>query len=76
MTKSKYKSSMTAPRFARIPSFMKTLAWELGITLDIDVDKFFLREAIRFQVCGDSEKVKRFADALNKAIDEWEATAT
>jgi len=67
---------MTAPRFARIPSFMKTLAWELGVTLDIDVDKFFLRETIRFQACGDSEKVERFADALNKAIDEWEAIAT
>ncbi len=66
-------SWVEAPKFANVPTFLKNLAWQLGVNIEIEVDKGWLRETVRFKVEGDEEKVKKFASIFNKAAEEYQA---
>lgn len=67
------RSWVEAPKFANVPTFLKNLAWQLDLNIDIEVDKGFFRETVRFKVEGDEEKVRKFASVFNKAAEEYQA---
>ena len=67
------RSWVEAPKFANVPTFLKNLAWQLGIDIEIEVDKGWLRETVRFKVEGDEMKVKKFISVFNQAAEEYQA---
>jgi len=66
------RSCVEAPKFAYVPTFLKNTAWQLGLKIEIEVDKGWLRETIRFKVEGDENKLKTFKINLEKAIQEYQ----
>lgn len=67
------RSWVEAPKFANVPTFLKNLAWQLGINIEIEVDKGWLRETVRFKVEGEEAKVKKFISVFNQAAEEYQA---
>jgi hypothetical protein len=67
------RSWVEAPKFANVPTFLKNLAWQLGLNIEIEVDKGFFRETVRFKVEGDEDKVRKFASVFNEAAKEYQA---
>lgn len=64
-------STCAAPRWAKVPSFLRDQAWTLGLKIEVEVDKGWIRENVRFRVEGDAEKVKEFAARLEQAGNEY-----
>ena len=67
------RSWVEAPKFANVPTFLKNLAWQLGINIEIEVEKGWLRETVRFKVEGEETKVKKFISVFNQAAEEYQA---
>ncbi len=66
-----FSEVVVAPRFARVPTFIRDMAFILGLDLSIEVEKHFIRETVRFRVEGDEGKVGRFRTALAEAMSEY-----
>jgi hypothetical protein len=67
------RSWVEAPKFANVPTFLKNLAWQLGINIEIEVEKGWFRETVRFKVEGEETKVKKFFSVFNQAAEEYQA---
>lgn len=67
------RSWIEAPRFANGPTFLKNLAWQLGLNIEIEVDKGWLRETVRFKVEGEEGKLRKFKVVLEEALQEYQA---
>ena len=67
------KSTWEAPRWAKVSSFIRDVAWHLGLECEINVDKGLIRERGRFKVSGEENKLKTFKKALASAIKEYES---
>jgi hypothetical protein len=67
------RSWVEAPKFANVPTFLKNLAWQLGLNIEIEVDKGWLRETVRFKIEGEEAKVKKFTFVFNQAAEEYQA---
>lgn len=59
------------PRWAGFPTFIKNLAWKLGLDCTVEVDKGILRETVRFKVEGYGYKLEKFAKILQDSMDEY-----
>ena len=67
----KFKAWIEAPKFAGVPSFLKTTAWQLDIEIKVDVDSGWWFETVRFEVNGEENKVRKFQRILKQAIEEY-----
>lgn len=76
MTQFHYSNIMECSKSAEFPKFVKNLAWELDLKIDIEIDEsglIFKRQTTRFKVSGASrEKVEIFARAVNGAVDDYQ----
>lgn len=66
------KSWIEAPRWAGASKFIKNLAWELGLQLQIDIDKGFFTETVRFKVSGTESKLKQFSNTYANSISHYQ----
>ena len=65
------RTFVEAPKWAKLPSFIKNVCWSLGLDYKVEVDKGWISENIRFMVSGEEEKVNQFIKALNDAALSW-----
>ena len=73
MEEASIKTTCEGPRWACIPEFIKNLAFELDLKCDIDVDKGWIRENIRFKVSGAAAGVLAFKRVFEKAFKQYNA---
>lgn len=66
------KSMIEAPRWAGASKFIKNLAWELGLELQIEVDKGFIRETVRYKVSGTESKLRNFQRIFEQSCAEYQ----
>jgi len=50
------KSYIEAPRWAAFPEFLRNRCFVLGLDLEIDIDKGWIRETVRFKIEGKESK--------------------
>ena len=62
------KSYIDAPRWAKVPKFLRQLAFELDLKIDIDVEKSLLRERTYFTVYGKKSQLEKFKNVFEVAI--------
>lgn len=65
------KSTWAAPRWAKVSSFIKDVAFELGLECEVDVDKGLIRERGRFKVSGDENALRLFKKAFESAAEKY-----
>lgn len=65
------RESCRALRTAGMPEFIKGLAWRLGLECQVEVDKGWIKESVRWEVSGNEETLVRFKDAFELAIKEY-----
>lgn len=72
----RYSNVMECPKSAGFPTFIKDLAWELNLKIDIEVEEsgfIFKRQKIRFRVTGESkEKMEQFVTAVLRSVEDYE----
>lgn len=67
----KFKSVIEGPRWAGLSTFMKNSAHMAGVELDLDIDKGWFTETIRFTVQGTKEKVLSFLKAMDRSVEAY-----
>lgn len=72
----KYRDYCEAPRWARVPAFIKNTAFMLGLDVSMDIDAGLIRETVRFEVSGDQEKVSEFIKAFLASVKEYQSRAS
>lgn len=60
-----------APKFARLPTFIKDECWKRGLRVDMEVTKGWIRESVRIKVSGDKTKVHDFRSAMYYALESF-----
>ena len=64
-------SYFEGPRWAAFPSYIKTTCHMLGLKLDMEVDKGFLRETVRFKVVGPESALRQFNAQLEADVTDY-----
>jgi len=59
MSVGQYKNWIESPKWASVPLFIKNLAFDLDLELQIEVDKGFIRETTHFKVNGEDKKIDK-----------------
>jgi len=76
----RYSSIVECAKSAQFPSFIKDLAHELDIKLEIDIEEsglLFKRQKIRFKVMSpNKQKVECFMHKLHNAINDYQNRLT
>jgi len=73
----KYKNTIECPKSANFIPFIKNLAWELGLKLNLDFDEtgwIFKQQHIRFEVNSEDEsQVQMFVNRLCGAVEDYQS---
>lgn len=69
---STFRDLIEGPRWAGISGFIKDTAFLFGLKLNIDVDKGWLRETVRFEVEGGENAVAKFKTTLYDAMADYQ----
>jgi hypothetical protein len=67
----KGKSYIEGPRWARLQSFLKKLAFDHGLEITLDVEKGLIFETVFFEVEGDADKIIAFGNSFVKAAEGY-----
>lgn len=67
-----YRDMIEAPRWAGAQKLVRDLAWGYELKLEIQADKGWLRETVRFSVEGDDRKVDKFKRDLYASIEDYQ----
>ena len=62
------RSRIEASIFAHVLSVLYELAYEIGVDIEIHVERDFIRETTYFRVVGQADKVQQFKLMLEKSI--------
>ena len=62
---------LEAPRFAKFPSWLKDAVWGTDMKLEMEVDKGWLRETVRFKVTGPQAQLDRLMSAFEETLDDY-----
>lgn len=65
------KSYVEAPRWAKFPDFLKNYCFIKGLELELDIDKHFIRETIRFKISGSESELQRVKKVIEESIEEY-----
>jgi len=69
------KSYIKGPKTARLSAFLKELAVDVGITVEItDIDRGWFTETVFFTVTGERAKLTNFNEYIQLAIVSHNAT--
>lgn len=61
------------PRWAKVPSFLRDLAWRLNLRIEIETEKGWFRERVRARVHGPVDAVKEFERQYDDAVRDYNA---
>lgn len=71
MSECEWRGWVRGLRLADLPSFIKTACWERGLPVELDIDKGWIRETVRFKVQGSAEQLKELGDYFNAAVTKY-----
>lgn len=71
-----YRSYIQGPRWAGLPTFIKNAAFMNSLSVQIDIDKGFLRETVRFEIEGPIDRINAFKAAIQAAIQDYQEDRT
>lgn len=63
-----YKTILKGSRFAGMSIFLRDMAFGMGLELQIEVEKGFIQETVRFKVEGIESKVREFVADLDASL--------
>lgn len=63
------KGSVTVPRFIGMQEYLKSLAWNLGIRIDIEIDHRMIFKTIRYRIIGELPHLKLFEKILDNYFE-------
>jgi len=66
-----FESWIEAPKYAHVASALRDLAQRATVKIEINVEKYILRERIFFKVSGKSNRVHAFAKTLKDSLDNY-----
>lgn len=69
---SEWREIIEAPRWARFPKALRNLCFEMGLDLDMEVERGWLREMIRIRVSGAETELAKLQYAVYATIDEYQ----
>ncbi len=67
-----FRYIIEAPRWAGLQTLVRDLAWGYGLKLDLQADKGWIRETVRFMVEGDDRKVANFRRDLYASLEDYQ----
>lgn len=66
------KSYVEGPRWASFPEFLKNACFMYDLKIvQMDIDKGFIRETVRFEVSGTESNLNRLKNAIEAGIEEY-----
>jgi hypothetical protein len=68
-----YSQIVQAPRWAGLSSFIRDLAFLYQVKLNIEVEKGWIAEKIRFVADGEPDAIDRFRGSLDDAMNKYNA---
>ncbi len=68
------RSSIEGPRWAKFRSVVRGVGWERDLELELEIEKGWVRETVRFKVVGTETKLRRFMKILDESVNEYNAT--
>ena len=71
MAEIEHRGTCEAPRWAGLSTFVRDMAWEMALILDIQVERGWITEHVRYAVCGEQSKVELFETMLADAIRRY-----
>lgn len=69
-----FREILVAPRWAKLPRFVKDECFRRGLDLAIDVEKGWIREVARVEIKGDKANVDGFKRDLYAAMEHYNRT--
>ncbi len=60
-----------APRWAGFPAFMRNECWLRGLKLEMEVEKGWLRESVRYRVKGNADDLSKLVGDIRDAIKRY-----
>jgi len=64
------RSYIEGPRWAGLSTFLRNEAYRLNLELTLDIEKGWIRETVRFEVNGPTEKIKLFFKQIEVALND------
>lgn len=68
-----YRQVVEAPRWARLPSFLKDVAHGLDLRLSLEIDKGWVFERVRFRFEGDDAAIRKAAKVVDQSLKQYNA---
>ena len=68
------RSAVEGPRWAKLPQFLRDRCFILGLELEMEIDKGWICENVRFEIEGPESKLRRFKRELEESIEAYNRT--
>lgn len=68
---SHFKTSFEVIRTAGMSKAIKETAWVIGLDIEMDIDKGWIFESVRFKVTGTDDQVRRFAKWYQDSVNDY-----
>jgi hypothetical protein len=69
--KGKLTTFIDAPRWCKVSKFLRELAFELNLEIELTSEKYFLSERVYVTAHGTKPELEKFNEIVKKAIDDW-----
>lgn len=66
-----YREIITGPRWAGIDTFLKDMAFELGLDIRLDIDNGWIRKTVRVECRGDADSIMKMSRAVTAALEQY-----
>lgn len=60
-----------SPRWAKLPEYIRKLAMDLDLDIELQVEKRLINETVFFTVRGATDELMHFKITLCRATEEW-----
>jgi hypothetical protein len=67
-----FREILEGPRWAGLQKLVSDLAWGYNFKLDLQADKGWVRETVRFSVEGNDQKVAAFKSGLYASLEDYQ----
>ena len=65
------RGTVEGPRWAKFPQFLRDRCFILGVELEMEIDKGWIRENVRFKIEGNESKVRRIMREIKESIEVY-----
>ncbi len=65
------KSYCEAPKWAKLPAWLKHTCFPLGLDCEISVDSHWIRETVHFNISGEEIPLRKFKQLFDETMREY-----